>query len=310
MRIYRSIDALPRPAPPSAVAIGNFDGVHRGHVRILEVLDAEAEARELRTAVLTFTPHPERVFGAGRILMVQTLEQRLEALAGFHPEVVCVQSFRPAFASLSPPAFARDVLARAFGARLVVVGPDFRFGCGRRGGVDDLARLGRRRGFDVRAVPPVRYRGECVSSSRVRELLAAGRVERAGALLGRPYAVEGDVVAGEGRGRALGFPTANIATPNEIIPPGVYVTSIEVGARALPSVTNVGTRPTFGTGEVIVETHVLGRRRDLYGESVRIRFLRRIRGERTFAGPAALRARIRADVEEARRFFASRPDMI
>jgi riboflavin kinase/FMN adenylyltransferase len=310
MRIYRSIDALPRPAPPSAVAIGNFDGVHRGHARILEILAAEAGARDLRTAVLTFTPHPERVFGSGRILMIQTLEQRLETLAGFRPEAVCVQSFRPAFASLSPSAFVREVLVRAFGARLAIVGPDFRFGSGRRGGVDDLAHLGRRHGFAVRVAPPVRLRGECVSSSRIRGLLAAGRIERARDLLGRPYAIEGDVVAGEGRGRALGFPTANIFTPNEIVPPGVFVTLIDIGGRFHTSVTNVGTRPTFGAGEMTIETHVLGRSRDLYGESVRIRFLRRIRGERTFPGPASLRTRIRADVEEARRFFADRPDMV
>ena len=311
MRIYRSIDALPAPAAPTAVAIGNFDGVHRGHVRILDRLVREGRERGLRTAVLTFSPHPERVFGAGRILMLQTLEQRLETLARYRLDAVCVQSFRHDFASLAPGDFVREVLVRALGSRVVVVGPDFRFGRGRRGGVDELDRFGRRLGFDVRIGPPVKRRGECVSSSAIRGFLAAGRVERAAGLLGRPYAVEGDVVAGAGRGRSLGYPTANISTPNEIVPPGVFVTSIEIAGRAHPSMTNVGTRPTFGAEDApTIETYVFGLRRDLYGESVRLRFFKRVRGERTFASPADLKARLRKDAEAAHRFFAGRPDVI
>jgi riboflavin kinase/FMN adenylyltransferase len=311
MRIYSSIDALPKPAAATAVAIGNFDGVHRGHVRILDLLAREGRARDLRTAVLTFSPHPERVFGAGRILMLQTLEQRLETLARFRLDALCVQSFRPDFASLAPGEFVREVLVRSFGARVAVVGPDFRFGRGRRGGVAELERLGARPGLAVRVVPPVTHRGDCVSSSAIRALLAAGRVERAGAFLGRPYAIEGDVVAGEGRGRLLGFPTANISTPNEVVPPGIFVTAIEIAGRWYPSITNVGTRPTFGaSGAMTIETHVFGLRRTLYGESVRLRFLKRIRGERTFASPSELKTRIRADAAAARRFFAGRPDVV
>lgn len=311
MRIYRSIDALPKPAEATAVAIGNFDGVHRGHVRILDLLAREGRTQGLRTAVLTFSPHPERVFGAGRILMLQTLEQRLETLARFRLDAVCVQSFRPEFASLAPGLFVREALVRSLGARIVVVGPDFRFGRGRRGGVAELERLGGRLGFAVHAVPPVRHRGDCVSSSTIRGLLAAGRVERAGAFLGRPYSIEGDVVAGEGRGRELGFPTANISTPNEVVPPGVFVTAIEIAGRGHPSMTNAGTRPTFGAaGAMTIETHIFGLRRTLYGESVRLRFLKRIRGERAFANPSELKARIGEDAAAARRFFAGRPDVI
>ena len=311
MRIFRSIEALPRPAPASAIAIGNFDGVHRGHVRILKLLVREGGARGLRTAALTFSPHPERVFGAGKILMLQTLEQRLETLSAFRLDAVCVQSFRTEFASLSPGAFVREVLVRSFGARLVVVGPDFRFGRGRRGSVSDLERLGRRHGFDVRIMPPVKDRGECISSSRIRELIAAGRIERARTLLGRPYEIEGDVIAGAGRGRGLGFPTANIATPNEITPGGVFVTTVQIAGRSYPAVTNIGTRPTFGAEDALtIETHILGLRRNLYGESVQLRFLKRIRGERAFAGTAELKARLREDTAAARRFFADRPDMI
>jgi riboflavin kinase/FMN adenylyltransferase len=243
--------------------------------------------------------------------MLQTLDQRLETLARFGLDAVCVQSFKSEFASLLPGEFVREVLVRSFGARIVVVGPDFRFGRGRRGGVGELERLGGRGGLDIRVVPPVKRRGDCVSSSAIRELLAAGRVERAGAFLGRPYAIEGDVVAGEGRGRLLGYPTANISTPNEIVPPGVFATAIEIGGRGYPSVTNAGTRPTFGTGSAAtIEAHVLGLRRSLYGESVRLRFLKKIRGERRFADSSGLKARIRTDAEAARRFFAGRPDVV
>lgn len=243
--------------------------------------------------------------------MLQTLEQRLETLARFRFDAVCVQPFRPDFASLTPVAFVREALVRSFGPRIVVVGPDFRFGRGRRGGVAELERLGGRLGFAVHVVPPVKHRGDCVSSSAIRELLASGRVERAAAFLGRPYAIEGDVVAGEGRGQLLGFPTANISTPNEVVPPGVFITAIEIAGRGYPSVTNVGTRPTFGAeGAMTIETHVFGLRRALYGESVRLRFLKRIRGERAFANPSCLKARIRTDAAAARRFFAGRPNVI
>jgi riboflavin kinase / FMN adenylyltransferase len=311
MKIFRSIEALPTPAAPSAVAIGNFDGVHRGHAAILRTLDREGRARGLRTSVLTFSPHPERVFGAGRISMIQTLEQRLDAIAGFGPDILCVQAFRSGFAGLMANEFVHRVLVSSFGASLVVVGADFRFGRARAGSLPELSRLGRRHGFGVRIVPPVSFGGDCVSSSLVRELLAAGRIGRANGLLGRPYAIDGDVVSGAGRGRELGFPTANIATPNEIVPPGVFVTGIEIDGREHPSVTNVGIRPTFGACEAVtIETHVLGFGRDLYGASVRLRFLRRIRGERSFSGPAELRARIRADVAAARAFFTGGRDMV
>jgi riboflavin kinase/FMN adenylyltransferase len=311
MKIYRSSDAMPSPAEPSAVAIGNFDGVHRGHARILKILCREGRARGLRTSLLTFSPHPERVFGKGRIAMIQTLDERLETLALFDLDAVCVQPFHPKFAALPAAEFVRRIIVRSLGARLVIIGPDFRFGRGRRGSRTDLARLGRRYGFAVRVVPPAAYRGVCISSSLIRELLAAGRVERANALLGRPYAIEGDVIAGAGRGCGLGFPTANIATPNEIEPPGVFVTTVEIRGRSRPSVTNVGTRPTFGPGDTTtIETHIIGCRGSLYGESVRLRFHKRIRGERTFAGRAELQNRIRADISAAREFFAARPDMV
>ncbi|MBM3294043.1 MAG: riboflavin biosynthesis protein RibF [Candidatus Aminicenantes bacterium] len=304
MEVVRSWGAF-RPPPPAgcAVALGNFDGLHRGHRRILRQLTLEAARRRLPAYVLTFTPHPEKFFGSSRILMIQTLEQRLAGLARFNLDGVIVAPFRRALASLPPWGFVRSVLRGRLRARLVVVGADFRFGRGRRGDADGLARMGRRAGFEVRAVPHLRRRGRIVSSSFIRACLAEGDIGLANDFLGRPYAIEGDVVAGSGRGRGMGFATANIETPNEIVPQGVYLTSLRLGGADRPSVTNVGLRPTFGPSRPAIETHILDWEGDLYGASVGLAFLVKLREERVFSGPEALAAQIRRDIEAARRFF-------
>jgi riboflavin kinase/FMN adenylyltransferase len=286
-----------------AVAVGNFDGLHRGHRKTLARLAAEARRRGLPAFVLTFTPHPEKFFGHSRIKMLQTLEQRLEGLSRCGLDGVVVATFRRSLAALSPASFVRTVLGRRLKARLVIVGANFKFGRGRAGDAVDLARMGRGEGFEVVAVPPFRRRGQVVSSSLIRARLAAADIGGANDLLGRPYEVEGDVVAGSGRGRRLGFPTANLETPNEIVPRGVFLTVFRHGRRAWPSLTNVGLRPTFGRSRLTIETHLLDRGEDLYGASVRLAFLAKLREERAFAGVEDLTAQIRRDVARARRFF-------
>jgi len=303
MEIVRSLRAFQAPAGGAAVAVGNFDGLHRGHRKILRTLLRESNRRGLPSYVLTFSPHPEKYFSPSKILMLQTLEQRLESLAGLKPDGTIIALFRRSFAELTAREFAHDILAASLRARLVVVGSDFRFGRGRQGDLALLDRLGPPLGFDVVGVPPLRRKGEVVSSSRIRALLAAGEVERANDLLGRPFEIEGDVVPGEGRGRRLGFPTANLETPNEIAPAGVFLTELRRGGAALPSITNIGLRPTFGRPHWTVEAHVLDFSDDLCGASVRLAFLGKLRDERAFAGAEALAAQIRRDIAAARRFF-------
>jgi riboflavin kinase/FMN adenylyltransferase len=306
MEIVRSLGAFRPTGGGSAVAVGNFDGLHRGHRKILARLIGEARKAGLPAYVLTFSPHPEKFFGPSKILMLQTLEQRLASLANFKLDGALVATFRRSFADLTPAAFVRTILRGRLQARLVVVGADFRFGRGRRGDADVLARIGRTAGFEAIAVPQLRRCGEVVSSSLIRACLAAGEVERANDLLGRPYEIEGDVVPGESRGRRIGFPTVNLETPNEIVPRGVFLTEFRlVGARR-PAITNVGIGPTFGRRRLVVETHILDWRGDLYGASAGLVFLRKLRDEKAFPGAGALAAQIRRDVAAARRFFGGR----
>jgi riboflavin kinase/FMN adenylyltransferase len=303
VRVFRTTDSIAPPGKGCALAVGNFDGIHRGHRRIIRRLFREAEGRGLPAYLLTFAPHPEKIFGPDRILMIQTLEQRLNSLEALRLEAVAVLTFTRAFAQTGAEAFADRILASALRARIVVVGADFRFGRDRRGDAALLKRLGSERGFETIIVPPLVEDGEAVSSSRVRALLEAGQVDRAARLLGRPYEIEGRVVCGAGRGRTLGFPTANIRTDNEILPRGVFATRLIRAGRAWPSVTNVGCRPTFEDAGVTVETHVLDDTPDLYEASVRLAFLRRLREERAFTDASALAARIRRDAAAARRVF-------
>jgi riboflavin kinase/FMN adenylyltransferase len=285
------------------VAVGNFDGLHRGHRRIIRRLRREARSAGLPICLLTFAPHPEKIFSPERILMIQTLDQRLRGLKKLGLDAAVVLPFSRPFARMTADAFASTILAKALRARIVVVGADFKFGAKRRGDAAFLTEAGRRLGFKTVIVPPLIDGGEAVSSSRIRSALAKGNVEEAARLLGRNYEIEGEIVSGAGRGRTLGFPTANLESPDEILPPGVFATRLIRKRRAWLSVTNIGSRPTFGESEPTVETHVLGASPDLYGAYVRLEFIARLREERRFAGPKALAAGIRADIAAARRVF-------
>ena len=306
MKVFRTLEAVPPLPSGSVLAIGNFDGLHRGHRRILRVLTARARGLGLPSCVLTFSPHPERVFGSRRISMIQTLDQRLDGLAAAGADMTLVLPFDKAFAGLSAEAFVRAVLVDALRVRRVVVGKGFRFGRRREGGLALLRRLGKVGGFVTEAVPPVRWKGRTVSSSLIRDLLAAGRVGSVRALLGRPFELEGDVVRGDARGRRLGFPTANVASPNEILPPGVFFTTFCVDGDRLPALTSIGVRPTYGRNAVSIETYILDFEKDIYGEAVTIRFHRKLRDERAYPDERTLVARLSRDREAAARYFAGR----
>ncbi len=246
MKIVVGLSAF-HPGPGrTAVAIGNFDGLHLGHRRILRTLDRISRRKKLRSLVLTFNPHPERVFGRTRTLMIQTIGQRLESLRRSGIASVLVTGFDRGFARLTPEEFVTNILRDGLSAEAVVVGDNFRFGRDRTGTIKDLKTMGAAAGLTVRSVPPVTKNCRIISSSLIRGLLERGRVEEAGQYLGRPYAVAGRVVHGRQVGRSIGFPTANLRTENEILPEGVFITLVRVGKAFHPSVANIGFRPTFG----------------------------------------------------------------
>jgi riboflavin kinase / FMN adenylyltransferase len=303
MQVVHGLDFSRLFPGPAAVAAGNFDGLHLGHQKILRFLVERARRQELRSVVLTFSPHPERVLGRSQIAMIQTLEQRLEGFRSFGVQAVLVAPFTRTFAGLAVSDFVERILAGSLGAREIIVGEDFRFGRGRRGDIGSLKLAGSKLGFRVHPVKPVRRRGRVVSSSLIRELLVDGAVDEAAVFLGRPYEVEGRVVGGSARGRTLGFPTANVLPENEIIPAGVFLTSTVIRGHEHPSVTNIGTRPTFGCGPLRIETFLLDYRGNLYRRRVRLRFIRKLRPERTFPSREALVAQIRSDVRAARLYF-------
>jgi riboflavin kinase / FMN adenylyltransferase len=309
MDIFRSAGEIPSFPAARAVAIGNFDGLHLGHRRIVERLKREAAALGIPSCVLTFSPHPEKVFGSGRLLMIQTLDQRLRTLCEWGLNAVVVLPFDRALARLSGADFAAGILAARLNAAAVVVGADFRFGRGRAAGVAELRRLGRIHHFAVRAVPDVKRGRRIVRSSRIRDLLAAGRIREANDLLGRSYAIEGDVVRGNRIGRRLGYPTANIQTPNELLPRGIFISSLEWEGRSCPSVASIGVRPTFDRRRLTVESHILDFAEDLYGAAVRLSLLDKIRDERKFPDADALRAQIARDAAATRAYFRRRPNL-
>jgi riboflavin kinase/FMN adenylyltransferase len=290
--------------PAVAVAIGNFDGVHHGHQALLRATVEEARRRDGVSVVLTFDPHPQAVVGQRPVPRRLTTDgQRARILSGLGVDRLALLPFTPERARETPAEFGRAVLAGMLDARAVVVGENFRFGRDRAGDVEVLRGMGPALGFEVRALPPVLHDGRPVSSTRIRAALEAGDVEEARALLGRPFALEGVVESGDGRGRTIGVPTANLRPETEALPAvGVYAGRVRLpdGGRAT-AVVNVGRRPTFGgTGATTVEAHILDFEGDLYGRRLEVELELRLREERAFPDAAALVAQIRDDVATAR----------
>ena len=288
------------------LALGNFDGLHRGHVKIVERIQRGALERGGTSVVLTFDPHPPRVLRPDKApALLMTKAQKLDALARAGVQGAAVVRFTPEMSQWEPDAFVRTVLVEWLRVAEVWVGADFLFGRNRSGNFTLLKSLGAQYGFRAEKIDPIRYKDFVVSSTRIRRLVGEGRVDEAGALLGHHYALDGVVVEGARRGRELGFPTANLATDNELIPPhGVYATAVTVDGSFYPSVTNIGQRPTFGEqSATTIEAHLIGRTIDLYGKTVRLAFVQRLRDERKFPDIEALKDQIAADVRRAARLF-------
>jgi riboflavin kinase/FMN adenylyltransferase len=292
--------------PNPILALGNFDGLHRGHVKIIERIERSALEHRGTSIVLTFDPHPPRVLRPDKApSLLMTKAQKIDALAKAGVQGVAVVRFTFELSRWEPERFVRTVLVDWLRVVEVWVGADFLFGRDRSGNFSLLRSLGAQHGFRAEKIDPVRYKDFVVSSTRVRRLIAEGRLDEAGALLGHHYVISGKVVEGAKRGREIGFPTANIASENELLPPhGVYATTLKVDGVDHPSVTNIGLRPTFGVEQkATIESHVLGAALDLYGREVRLAFVQRLRDERKFPDVDALQQQIAADVRRARRLF-------
>jgi riboflavin kinase/FMN adenylyltransferase len=299
----------PRPAHwrQPVLALGNFDGLHRGHMTIVEQVVRAAAERSATPLVLTFDPHPTRVVRPDKAPpLLMTLGQKLEVIERAGVEGIAVVRFTREVASWDPETFVRLVLVDWLRVAEVWVGANFLFGHDRSGDFSKLSELGSRYGFRAEKIDPVRYKEFVVSSSRVRNLILEGRVDEAAALLGRHYFMDGIVVHGLQRGRTLGFPTANLDPQNELTPPnGVYATLSTIEGVVYPSVTNIGVRPTFHQpSATVVETHLLDVDQDLYGARLRVSFLQRLRDERTFESVDELKAHIAADCAHARAYFS------
>jgi riboflavin kinase/FMN adenylyltransferase len=312
MKIYRSLDEAPADFGPCALTIGNFDGVHFGHRRILRRLKSLADRRGWKPSVLTFDPHPTRVVAPERTPRLMTSpDRRAELMREEGIEQVLILPFTRELALLSPEQFVRQLLLDRLDARAVLVGDNFRFGHLQAGNIRVLVELGQRLGFEAEIVPSVACRGRIVSSSGIRELIQAGRVSAAARFLQHAYALEGHVVSGHGIGSKRTVPTLNLATAAEVIPArGVYVTrtrDLETG-REWNSLTNIGYRPTFGASDHLsIETFLLD---PLVGQvswpvprRLRVEFLWRVRDERKFASPQALKAQILKDARTAQSYF-------
>ncbi|HHC08842.1 MAG TPA: bifunctional riboflavin kinase/FAD synthetase [Actinobacteria bacterium] len=307
MRVLRGApETWEAPEGGTALAIGVFDGVHLGHRAVFAALaDVDGPVR----GALTFDPNPAAVLGGDPPPQLTTLERRIELIGEAGLDLVAVATFDDELRRSSPEEFVRRHLVAGLDVRCVAVGAGFRFGHRAAGTTETLAELGERYGFETRVVPILEIDGLPVRSSVIRELLARGEVERAATLLGRPHEIEGTVVPGDGRGRTIGIPTANLSVTDRLAVParGVYAVKVELAdGRRLGGVANVGVRPTFDGGDLVVEVHVFDLDEDLYGLALRVRWLARLRGERRFPDVEALVRQIRRDVAVARELVEGR----
>ena len=313
MDVFPGIDAAAGRLDGAAVTIGNFDGVHLGHRRLLERAQAHARRLSSKAVALTFWPHPARLLAPDYAPpLITSRHRRLELLAEAGCDAVVEQPFDRAFADLSPAEFNALLLER-LRARAVVVGYDFTYGKGRAGRVETLRLACEEQGATLEVVPPVTVDGLVASSTKVREFVLAGNVEGARTLLGRDFELEGPVVRGDGLGRTIGVPTANLAAEQELVPAiGVYATRVRLpGGEWALGACNVGLNPTFHpeseggltSRALSIEVHVLDHSLDLYGQTLRLSFAARLRAERRFPTVAALVAQIRADILETRRLL-------
>jgi len=304
MEVYLGLDGLPNGMVKPVVTIGAFDGIHRGHQQLLGRVRARATEIGGSGVLLTFEPHPQQVIAPGTAPpLLTSREEKIPLLENAGLDALVILPFNRELSEMEAEEFVTTILKGAIGVRFLVLGHDHAFGKGRRGRPELLRQMAPEHGFDLEVVEAVRDNGDPITSTLIRDLLKAGAVEKAGILLGRPYDMKGLVEKGQQRGREIGWPTANIALPlpEKCLPgDGIYAVHTVVRDRVYAGACSIGIRPTFGPGERAIEVHILDFDEDIYGESVEVRFHRRIRDERAFDGVEALVKQIERDVAETR----------
>lgn len=305
MKIFRQIEDPRLSMPGSVVTMGNFDGIHLGHQTLILRTVEDSKQQGFPSTVLTFEPHPLRVLAPERApLLILSYDDKLALFQSFGVDIVIAQSFNRQFASIAADDFVRRFLVDRLKVRKLWVGRDLRFGQSRRGEVNDLVRLAADGGFQVGVLDPILLQGVRISSSRIRQLVQEGRVDEVKPMMGRYHFVSGRVVTGHRRGRDLGFPTANISTPTEVVPlNGIYATLLQIKNEQWLSVSSIGVNPTFGDGPRTIESFILDFDGDIYGEPVKLSFVKRIREERKFVMIKDLVAQMHEDVNRAKAIF-------
>lgn len=306
MDMIHHMDDLQHPLENPVLTIGNFDGVHKGHLALFNKVKERARAIHGQAVVMTFDPHPLKIMkpGNGPLLITPT-PQKLELIARSGMDLILCLPFSREFAAISAESFIRDILVKRIGLREIVVGYDYSFGNRREGNIDLLKEMGKNLNYQVHVVEPILINGTLVSSTSIRNLVREGNLSVAKELLGRDYQISGTVVKGADRGgRLLGFPTANLLLQDELLPPtGVYAVTVFVEDRFFYAVTNIGHNPTFGNNALSIETHILDFSGDLLGKTIKINFLYPLRKEKTFKSIEELSSQIALDVRHAKSLF-------
>lgn len=304
MRIVYDLNELTEPLMNPVLTIGNFDGVHRGHLALFDKVIERAKAINGQSVVMTFDPHPIKVMSPGNgPPLITPIEQKLELISNTGVDVILCLAFTPEFASMSAKDFVQSILMDRLGVKEIVVGYDYTFGHMRQGDVSFLRKMGDKLGLRVHVTGPIHLDDSIVSSTSIREFVQQGNLVDAKRFLGRDYQISGTVVKGKGRGgRLLGFPTANLKPVDELIPRrGVYAVTVRVDDKNYCGVANIGYNPTFGDDALSVETHLLDFSENIVGRKIKIRFIQRLRDEMTFGDAKELSDRISQDIEQARK---------
>jgi len=304
MQVFESLDLLPKFVNP-ILTIGNYDGLHVGHKKIIERIKVKAREKRGTSMLMTFHPHPLTILKPDKFVGLITplhVKRKLIEAAGI--DVLFIIPFTDEFHHISPEFFVDNLLAEKIGIKGLIVGYDFKFGKRGKGNVEYLASKSTDYGFFFEIQAAITLDGEKVGSNRIRKMILEGDVKKATVHLGRPYMIKGMVIPGDGRGRTIGFPTINLKTDFPLIPKrGVYVSSVEIDGKKFPAVTNIGYNPTFDGQNLTIETYILDFAQDLYGRELALYFSDRIRDEVKFGSVDELKERIRMDVETAREYF-------
>lgn len=310
MILITDLNDIPGKFQRSVITLGNFDGLHLGHQELLKMVIKRAREAEALSLVVTFRPHPLKILAPEKCPpLISIYEEKIKLFERLGIDVLVKIPFTLSFSSMTAEDFVKDILCARLGAKEIFVGYNYRFGKGREGNIQTLKALGDKFGFTVREVEQVSLNGEVVSSTKIRHLLKDGEVQHAARLLGRHYAITGVVMKGDGRGKGLGFPTANIAPKHSIIPAdGVYAVRLFVRDKLYDGIANIGLRPTFRKKTLTIEVHVFDFDEDIYGEEISLYFIGRIREERKFRNADELVLQIKNDLETAKGILAGQPN--